>query len=78
MSRPDSAVFSAGPVLRTVRTADGRVLAVPDGWELLPPGDAALTRRVKDAGEFWAMVEPVGRKNVLLRQARVMVLERWG
>jgi len=38
------------------------VLAVPDGWDLLPPGDVGLTRRVKDAGEFWAMAEPVGRK----------------
>ena len=47
---------------RTVRDAGGRVLPVPDGWELLPPGDAALTRRVKEAGEFWAVAEPVGRK----------------
>lgn len=38
------------------------MLAVPDGWELLPPGDAALTRRVKETGEFWAVAEPVGRK----------------
>lgn len=38
------------------------MLAVPDGWELLPPGDAALTRRVKEVGEFWAVAEPVGRK----------------
>lgn len=62
MSRPSSAIHSPGPVPRTVRTADGRVLAVPEGWELLPPGDAALTRRVKEAGEFWAVAEPVGRK----------------
>jgi hypothetical protein len=29
---------------------------------LLPPGDAALTRRVKAAGEHWVVQEKVGRK----------------
>lgn len=62
MSRLSAAFHSLGPIPRTVRTADGRVLAVPESWELLPPGDAALTRRVKEAGEFWAVAEPVGRK----------------
>ncbi|MBN8246978.1 MAG: DUF2293 domain-containing protein [Verrucomicrobia bacterium] len=62
MPRRDAASFSPGPAPRTVRTAEGRVLTVPDGWELLAPGDAALTRRVKEAGEFWAVAEPVGRK----------------
>lgn len=62
MSHLSAAFHSPGPVPRTVRTADGRVLAVPESWELLPPGDAALTRRVKEAGEFWAVAEPVGRK----------------
>lgn len=36
---------------------------MPEGWLLLPPGDAAMTRRVKAAGEFWAVAEKVGRKN---------------
>lgn len=62
ISRPSAAIHPLGPAPRTVRTADGRVLAVPETWELLPPGDAALTRRVKEAGEFWALAEPVGRK----------------
>ena len=35
---------------------------VPAGWVLLPPGDAALTRRVKAAGECWAVAEKRGRK----------------
>ena len=43
--------FSPGPTPNTVRSADGMVLPVPEGWVLLPPGDAALTRRVKAAGE---------------------------
>jgi hypothetical protein len=54
--------FSPGPTPNTVRAADGRVLTVPEGWVLLPPGDAALTRRVKAAGDYWALEEKKGRK----------------
>lgn len=54
--------FSPGPTPPTVRSSDGKILAVPDGWILLPPGDAALTRRVKLAGDFWAVSEKRGRK----------------
>jgi len=32
------------------------------GWVLLPPGDAALTRRVKAAGDHWVVAEKKGRK----------------
>jgi hypothetical protein len=55
-------IFTPGPTPNTVRAADGMVLAAPDGWALLPPGDAALTRRVKEAGEHWAVQEKKGRK----------------
>ena len=34
----------------------------PKGWSLLPPGDAALTRRVKTKGEYWIVQEKKGRK----------------
>lgn len=54
--------FSPGPTLNTVRTEDGKVLIVPEGWILLPPGDAAVTRRVKAAGDYWAVQEKRGRK----------------
>src|SRR5262245_7577226 len=54
--------FTPGPTPNTVRAADGTVLTVPDGWVLLPPGDAALTRRVKEAGDHWAVQEKRGRK----------------
>ncbi len=57
-----SNTFSPGPTLNTVRTADGKVLNVPNGWVLLPPGDAALTRRVKAAGDHWVVQEKKGRK----------------
>jgi hypothetical protein len=38
------------------------VLTTPEGWTLLPPGDAALTRRLKAAGEHWVVQEKKGRK----------------
>jgi hypothetical protein len=54
--------FTPGPTPNTVRTVDGKVLTVPEGWLLLPPGDAALTRRVKAAGDHWVVAEKKGRK----------------
>ena len=54
--------FLPGPTPNTVRSADGKVSTVPDGWILLPPGDAALTRRVKAAGDHWVVAEKKGRK----------------
>ena len=35
---------------------------MPEGWALLPPGDAGLTRRVKAAGHHWVVQEKRGRK----------------
>src|SRR5687767_6126461 len=58
----DSRTFTPGPTPNTVRNADGKVLTVPEGWVLLPPGDAALTRRVKAAGDHWVVQEKRGRK----------------
>lgn len=57
-----AASFLPGPTEGTVRTADGQVLQVPQGWSLLPPGDAAWTRRVKAAGDHWVVQERKGRK----------------
>src|SRR6266487_1051040 len=54
--------FTPGPRPDTVRAADGQVLTVPEGWILLAPGDAALTRRVKAAGDHWVVQEKRGRK----------------
>lgn len=54
--------FAPGPTPDTVKTAEGKVLSPPDGWILLPPGDAALTRRVKAGGEYWLVQEKKGRK----------------
>ena len=41
---------------------DGRRLSPPAGWACLPPGDAAVTRRVKEAGDSWSVIEKKGRK----------------
>lgn len=54
--------FSPGPNATSVRSGDGKIHTVPNGWELLPPGDAALTRRVKAAGDHWVVQEKKGRK----------------
>ncbi len=35
---------------------------VPDDWDLLPPGDAALSRRIKQDGPTLTVIELKGRK----------------
>ena len=57
-----SNTYAPGPTPNTVRAADGKILIVPEGWQLLPPGDAALTRRVKAAGDHWIVQEKRGRR----------------
>jgi hypothetical protein len=54
--------YGPGPSSDTVRAADGKVLSVPNDWSLLPPGDAALTRRVKLAGPHWLVQQRRGRR----------------
>lgn len=53
---------SPGSTERQVRTEDGVELQVPDGWALLPPGDAGWTRRVKAGGPTWTVKEKKGRR----------------
>lgn len=47
---------------RHVVTNAGVVLAVPNDWALLPPGDAALSRRIKQDGPSWTVIELKGNK----------------
>ena len=58
----DDNTFTPGPMPNTVMASDGKILTVPEGWTLLPPGDAGLTRRVKVAGDHWVVQEKVGRR----------------
>jgi hypothetical protein len=62
--KPDNVgqTFAPGRKPNTVRAADGTPLAVPAGWTMLRPGDAALTRRVKAAGPHWIVAEKRGRR----------------
>ena len=62
MRRHDFKNFSPGPTANTVRGTDGKILTAPAGWILLAPGDAALTRRVKSAGDHWVVQEKKGRR----------------
>jgi len=59
---PADDVFAPGPRDRTVRAASGEVRRVPEGWDLLPPGDAGLTRKVKALGPSWTVKEKRGRR----------------
>lgn len=47
---------------RHVLTAAGALLAVPSAWSLLAPGDPALSRRIKQDGPTWTVIEVKGRK----------------
>jgi hypothetical protein len=40
----------------------GKTLRIPEGFALLPPGDAALSRRIKKDGPSLTVVEMKGRK----------------
>ncbi|QDS92655.1 hypothetical protein FF011L_14020 [Roseimaritima multifibrata] len=50
-----------GPHEHAVRDGS-EVLLVPRDWELLPPGDAGMTRRVKAGGPTWTVQEKKGRR----------------
>ena len=47
---------------RQVITAAGQTLNIPQNWGLLPPGDPALSRRIKNDGPSFTMIELKGRK----------------
>lgn len=58
----ESRIVSPFPRHGYVRNEDGRRTKVPDGWALLEPGDATITRRVKEAGPSWTVQEKKGRR----------------
>lgn len=50
------------PLPRHVINEHGVTETVPPHWELVPPGDAALSRRIKGDGPSLTVVEQKGRK----------------
>ena len=58
----ETRIVSPGPKPNTALFESGEVHGLPTGWEILPPGDAGLTRRVKAAGPTWTVKEKRGRK----------------
>lgn len=59
---PQCLVLSPTPDPRVFLDPNGARFTPPAGWVCLPPGDATFTRRVKQAGPSWAVVEKKGRK----------------
>jgi hypothetical protein len=51
-----------GPRPRHVLNEYGVIEAVPSHWDLLPPGDPALSRRIKRDGPSLTVIELKGRK----------------
>src|SRR5688572_11704962 len=50
------------PLARHVLNERGALEPVPDDWILLPPGDAALSRRIKQDGPTLTVIQVKGRK----------------
>ncbi len=53
-----------GPLAGVVVTDTGKQLVPPADWELLPPGDGALTKLVKSKGPSWLVQIKVGRRTM--------------
>ena len=58
----ESLIVHPSDKARQVLNSVGDAMPVPEGWELLRPGDAALSRRIKKDGPSWTMIEKRGRK----------------
>lgn len=62
----ENRVVTATANPRIFRTLEGYELPVPSGWALLEPGDATLTRRVKQGGTSWKIEQKQGRRTISL------------
>ena len=54
---PDCLILSPTADPRYFRAPDGKIVTAPTGWACLAPGDAGLTRRVKESGPTWQVIE---------------------
>ncbi len=59
-------IVAPGPDNHSVRTEDGTIIPLPKSWELLLPGDAGVTRRVKSRGPTWTVKQKKGRRIISL------------
>lgn len=57
-----SLTVTPGRSSREVKTESGEFLIAPSDWVLVPPGDPALSRRIKAEGAHWLVQEKKGRK----------------
>ncbi|MGE0320926.1 MAG: DUF2293 domain-containing protein [Polyangiaceae bacterium] len=67
MSAPKStakpgSIVAPGRSPREVKTESGEYRVAPSDWVLVPPGDPALSRRIKAEGDHWLVQEKKGRK----------------
>lgn len=62
MSDESRDVWAIGGAPHRLRAAEGGRITPPDGWALLPPGDATWTRRVKAEGPSWTVKVQKGRR----------------
>ena len=59
MDRQETVVYALKGVSKY--SMDGRFVDMPSGWEFVPSGDPALTRRLKaSAADFWVVKRKVG------------------
>ena len=59
--KPETVVYALKGVSKYSK--DGHFVDMPDGWEFVPSGDPALTRRLKAiANDHWAVKRRVGRR----------------
>ncbi len=59
--RPETVVYEQQGSRKLLK--DGSFVDIPNGWEFVPSGDPALTRRLKAAADdYWVVKRKVGRK----------------
>ena len=78
-SNPEAIEVRLGEKEGYVLNLAGKPMQIPAGWEVLTPGDAALSRRVKQEGPSWTVIEIKRRKRfshgVLAPAERIAMLK---
>lgn len=58
----ENRIVTPGKSEKVVVSESGDELSIPEGWELLPPGDGPLTKLVKAKGATWLVQVKKGRR----------------